>query len=253
MNPAAGSQHDILRSNEMVRIGQLVPGSEQAVGEGITAPVRAHIILDGRTEITVLKRLPEDGILAEAFCAVLLRAWGLPVPEPLLVKTPDGLAFASLDAGYPNLKQRLGWRDDLPEAESHALILTGATIVSNWPDAGLALAADEAIANADRNLGNVLWDGVDHAYIDHERTLGRVPHQQNLMATFACLANMGEAVEKSAVAAALAMSATLPSGIETLGGLDASGYADLVCSRVTGLAGAVLKRFPKPTDLLTGL
>lgn len=237
----------------MIRIGQLVPGSEQRVGEGVTAPVRAHVILDGRSEITVLKRLPQDGMLAEAFCAVLLRAWGLPVPEPLIVNTPDGLAFASLDAGYPNLKQRLGWNDDLPEDERNALVLTGAAIISNWPDAGLALAADEAIANADRNLGNVLWDGVDHAYIDHERTLGRVPHHHNLIAEFARLANMGETVEKSAVAAALAMSATLPSGIETLGGFDASSYAELVCSRVTGLAGAVLKRFPKPTDLLTGL
>lgn len=237
----------------MIRIGQLIPGSEQKVGEGVTAPVRAHIIVDGRTEITVLKRLSQDGILAEAFCAVLLRAWNLPVPEPLLVKTPDGLAFASLDAGYPNLKKRLGWRDGMPDAERNALVLAGATIVSNWADAGLALAADEAIANADRNLGNILWDGIDHAYIDHERTLGRVPHQHNLMAEFARMANMSEAVEKSAVAAALAMSATLPSGIETLGGFDASGYAELVCGRVTGLAGAVLKRFPKPTDLLTGL
>lgn len=237
----------------MIRIGQLVPGSEQTVGEGVTAPVRAHVIVDGRTEITVLKRLPQDGILAEAFCAVLLRAWNLPVPEPLLVKTAGGLAFASLDAGYPNLKKRLGWRDGLEEAERNALVLAGAKIVSNWADAGLALAADEAIANADRNLGNILWDGIDHAYIDHERALGRVLHQHNLMAEFARMANMSEAVEKSAVAAALAMSATLPSGIETLGGFDASSYAALVCGRVTGLAGAVLKRFPKPADLLTGL
>lgn len=237
----------------MIRYGLLIPGSETPVGEGANAPVRAQAIIDGRVEQVVLKRLDLDGVLAEAFCAVLLRAWGLPVPEPALVRADDGLAFASLDAGYPNLKQRLGWRDDLPPQAKDAMARIGAAIVCTFADIGLAIAADEAIANADRNLGNILWDGADHAYIDHERALGRLPGDANLLVEMAHLAGCQDAISHSAVAATMILPRELPAGIGSLGGHDTMRYAGMVESRLRHLSSAVLNRFPKPSDLLEAL
>lgn len=139
-----------------LRKGILYPGSETPAGEGLTGPVRGIIKADGQLHAAVIKRIPAPAVLAECFCALLLRAWGLPVPEPILVAERETLAFASLDAGYPNLKQRIGWREGLPAPFKAALERLGAAIVCAWDDAPTALAVDELIANADRNLGNFL-------------------------------------------------------------------------------------------------
>lgn len=240
-----------------LRIGTIAAGVETPVGDGINRPVRATVRVDEASHAAVIKRLPPQAVLAECFCALLLRGWGLPVPEPVLIIENQGLVFASLDSGFPSLKQRLGWHETLPQPQQDILSRLGAAIVCGWSDAPRALAADEAIANADRNLGNFLWDGAEHAYIDHERTLGLAAHTANLMAMLAELAGKSGEMEAAAVTAALALDASLPGSIKAPDTapeqVDFSPLVEYVEARLPALASRVLARFPKPHDLLAGL
>lgn len=230
--------------------GTIYAGIETPVGEGVNAPVRGTVLVDGELRAAVLKRIPPDAVLAECFCALMLRGWGLPVPEPVLVTEGETLAFASLDAGYPSLKQRMGWKDDLPDMARNAIVKICASIVCSWRDAPLALTADEAIANNDRNLGNFLWDGDEHAYIDHERTMGRVSHEHNMIALMAQWAGKQDAVQAGAVSAALALPRYLHHDIHAEG-VDFSGLSEYLEKRLPALATRVLNRFPKPKDLFS--
>lgn len=236
-----------------LRLGTIYSSIETPTGEGITGPVRGVIKVEDQLHAAVIKRIPKDAVVAECFCALLMRAWGLPVPEPILVMEEETLVFASLDSGYPNLKQRMGWDDGLPEQAKLILEKVGAAIVCEWDDAPMALAVDELIANADRNLGNFLWDGVTHAYIDHERTLDLVPHQRNLMAVLSMMAGKSSEMEAGSVAAALTLGRTVPSTLSAPAAMDFSAQVAYIESRLPALAAQVLARFPKPQDLLTGL
>ena len=238
-----------------LRTGTLVPGTETPICTGTThpPPVRAAIRVDGTVHAAIVKRLRHEVVLAECFCALLLRGWGLPTPEPILVFEGGTLIFASIDIGYPNLAQRLGFSSGMPFAEQQILQSAGAAIVCTWDDAPMATAIDEAIANADRNLGNLLWDGADHAYIDHERTLGLIAQKANLLAELAKIAGKAEQIERGAISSALALDGKLPSKIAALGDGDFAGFVDYVEKRLNGLPARILNRFPKPLDLLSGL
>jgi hypothetical protein len=53
--------------------------------------------------------------------------------------------------------------------------------LGNWKKLPRAAAFDEWIANPDRNVGNLLWDGVDDwVLIDHARALGAWPDQSTV-------------------------------------------------------------------------
>lgn len=216
----------------------------------MNAPTRGTIRVDGELHGAIIKRIPEACVAAECFCGQLLRAWGLPVPEPIVVMDGEVKIFASLEAVYPSLKKNIGWHVDLPPQQRQVIERIGAAIACSLPDAARLLAADEAISNADRNLGNILWDGTEHAYIDHERTLGLVAHNHNLMAVFASLSGMEAELEQGAIAAAL----SLPNDVlETLAEsdlIDAAPLVEYVKMRLPGLGMRILARFPKPKDLL---
>ncbi|EQD46718.1 hypothetical protein B1A_14499 [mine drainage metagenome] len=166
----------------------IVPGTEIPIGEGINRPFRCIVRFpDQSIRAAVVKVLEAQSVAAEAFCACLLRGWGLSVPEPAIVGGPP-LAFASVDIGYPNLKQRIGWTEGMPPVLQQRLIAEGARIVAGLPDTPRALAADEAIDNRDRHLGNILWDGFNVSWIDHDRALGVVPAADaNRLAQFAVM------------------------------------------------------------------
>lgn len=236
-----------------LRSGTLIPNTETPVGEGVNAAVRAVVRVDDVSQLAIVKRIPLQAVLAECFCGLLFRGWGLPTPEPIIIRDNSEILFASIDAGYPNLKKRLGWDDQLPESQQQALVNLCAQIVCSWTDTPRALAADEAIANADRNLGNFLWDGSEHAYIDHERTLGLYPQHRNIIAELAKLANKAEEIERAAVAAALVLDGAAPNQIVPPDDVDLCACVNFVERQLQGLAGRVLARFPKPTDLLSGL
>lgn len=237
----------------------LVPGSETPVGDGITGALRCVLILpDGSKRAAVLKRGSNGQMVAEAFCALLLREWGLPVPEPFLVDEPAGIAFASADTAYPNLKQHLGL-DALPAGPAReAAICIACELACSLPSAPLAAACDEAIDNRDRNLGNILWDGQDEAWIDHALALGEGIDRPdyNKLCGMAIGTSQTDRISRGAVTQALLLDRAAPvimDGIVAASPLRATGSAVFVASRVSTLGRRLLARFPEPHDLLAGV
>jgi hypothetical protein len=200
----------------------------------------------------VVKSLPLVNLAAELFCAVLLRGWGLSVPDVAIVRG-EPLRFASLDSGYPSLKQRIGWSESLPPAVKQILEMHGARLVAGFADTPRALAADEAISNRDRNLGNIVWDGDAVNWIDHERVLNlhELP-DRNLLAERVTITGNAKRLQEAAVAIALTLGKqAVDSALHECSTLDdANGFADQIAKRLSPLASLVLKRFPQPDDLL---
>lgn len=234
-----------------IEVVDLVPGTETPVGDGVNAAVRALVRYpDGSLRAAIVKQMPAESVAAEAFCAILLKGWGLSVPDAAIVRLP--LAFASLDVGYPNLKQRVGWSAALPPAAVIALESWGAKLVASFSETPRALAADEAIDNRDRNLGNILWDGTEVAWIDHERSLGVVALPDvNKLAVMALMSGGHVQVQQAAIAISLTLGhqAATDANAECAALPEAAPYAALVAGRLVGLAQRVLARFPQPPGL----
>jgi hypothetical protein len=234
----------------------VIAGSETPAGDGQTGAMRCVIVLpDGTRRAAILKRGAVGEIAAEAFAALVLSAWGLPVPEPFLVNEAHGLSFASSDVGYPNLKKRLAF-DSLPDGPAKdAAILIAVQLAVKLPTTPLALAADEAIDNRDRNLGNILWDGQAEAWIDHALALGEYPASypdKNKLCDMALMIGDHDRISRAAVGQALAIG---PAPLVLAGNampinLQHKDYAAYVSGRLSNLAGRLLDRFPKPADLL---
>lgn len=240
----------------MLKTAQLVPGTESAAGDGLTGALRCVIELpDGSRRAAILKRGPLGEVAAEAYSACLLLRWGLPVPQPHIVHEAGGIAFASSDAGYPSLKRRLGLGDLPPGPARFEAEKIAAAIAVSLPSAPLAAAADEAIQNVDRNLGNILWDGASEAWIDHADALGnsRQPDANKLCAMSVMSQNNAE-FQRSAVAHALTInrSAHDDAAAAMPAEFDGQALAAFVAARVNSLASALLTRFPQPQDLLSG-
>ena len=239
----------------MIQTVSIIPGSESPAGDGITGAMRCTILLqDGSRRAAVVKRGPLGQIAAEAFSALLLRAWGLPVPQPFLVDELPHPAFASADDGYPNLKQRLGLHNMPPGEQRSRTEWVACRIAVGLKTAPLAAAADEAIANRDRNLGNILWDGSSEAWIDHANALdqGSMP-DANKLCDMARAVHASEQLLRSAVAQALALNrdAIELSAQDLPERLGATALASMVGQRIANVANALISRFPTPDDLFS--
>lgn len=238
----------------MVQTVQVVAGTETPIGEGLNKAFRCVVRYpDATTRAAIVKSLPPNAVAAEAFCALLLRGWGLSVPEPALVPGPP-LSFACVELPYPNLKQRIGWSLALPRIVREVLEREGAKLVASFRDTPLALAADEAINNRDRHLGNILWDGSSVAWIDHDQSFGMGAAQDlNKLAVLAVMSGDYSKVQKAAVAIALTLGGVaVKEAEEACGSMpEAPQFATHVSNRLGALAAMVLKRFPSPPDLLT--
>lgn len=238
-----------------LQIAELLKGSETPAGDGITGALRCVLILpDGNRRAAVLKRGPIGQVAAEAFSALLLRKWGLTVPQPFLVEEPTGPSFASADATYPNLKQHLGL-EGLPEGVMRdAAIRIACNLACELPNAPLAAACDEAIDNRDRNLGNILWDGQADAWIDHAFALGQGLHfpDENKLCRMAIGSKHEDRICRGAVAQSLVLDRNALSGIdiELATKLPIDGLAAFVADRVSSLGNRLLARFPQVNDLL---
>lgn len=165
------------------------------------------------------------------------------------------MAFACIDVSYPNLLQRVGWSQNLPPQVKKVLEVSAARLVASFEQTPLALAADEAIQNLDRNLGNILWDGNAVAWIDHERALGASPQPMldlNKLALLAVASGEHDRIAAAAVTATFALSAGAVDEAHRVcaAHVDTSGFSAVVGERLKRLANAVLDRFPKPSDLL---
>ncbi len=144
---------------ESLRLGVLLPGSV-AVGDGINHARRGQVRTAQGDVIAIIKSVPSREIAVELFCALLAQHLGLPAPAPLLVAMPDrALAVGSADMGYPSLRHFLQTNDNDPQILRRLL---------EWPHLVPTASFDDWIANPDRHVGNLLFDGTAQFWlIDH--------------------------------------------------------------------------------------
>lgn len=238
-----------------IHTGTVVTGTEVAVGIGLTNAMRCVLRTEtGEVVGAILKRIPFEAVVTESVAALLLRAWNIPVPDPYIVADGDLISFASRDTGYPNLMKFIGV-DALPQGsnEYEAALRIAAQLAAGLPSTAAVLAADEAIANSDRNLGNILWDGVQESWIDHERSLARdgSDASTNKLADIAIFAGAGEDVERTAVSAWLMMDRTVLSSVAEAVSPVASceTIVEHVAERLNRLGMLITSRFPRTDDL----
>ncbi|SME91313.1 hypothetical protein [Pseudogulbenkiania subflava] len=236
----------------------LIPGTEQSLGEGNSQPFRAQVRLStGGIATVICKRLEQHKIAAECFAALVLRAWGIATPAPCIVLAGNEVLYGSQDAAYPNLKQRLGWSDHLPDQYKEKLIVAAATLLASWPQTGAVIAADEAIHNVDRHIGQVLWDGGEPVWVDHDQSLGvadgNLPDLNKLAWLLGSL-GLHSQIQTSAVSHALMLPGNeLLEAAESAAEAGAYQFAEFVANRLPALASRVVARFPQPNDLFAGL
>lgn len=239
--------------------GRLIPDSETPIHDGKTKPppVRAKVRLDnGRAVQAIIKRLPPRETAIECFCSTLLQNWGIPTPPIALVEDGDGIVFASLDTHYPSLKKRFGISEDMSKPEQAERTIAAGHIVKTWEETPLVIAADEAIANTDRNLGNILWDGEDRSYIDHAASLDPTASGINKLAGLMYTIGQSERIEKSAVTACFTLAKeSITQSVEEMPETwleYKNEFAHFVSNRLPQLANKVIACFPKPQkDLLS--
>lgn len=155
---------------EQVDIGIMLPGAELFNDQNVNPTWKGHVKTHEQIVVAFIKQLPPQKLYIECVCAVLGRYLGLPIPKPLVVKLtndsfsdiPEGsyaLAFGSEDASYPSFRRH---------AQSEEAMLKLAEFAKTL-DVGLF---DEWIANWDRNIGNILYDGGNEfSFIDHENAI----------------------------------------------------------------------------------
>jgi hypothetical protein len=223
------------------------------IGEGITEPCRAIVRVDGSDIAVILKEVSLPSVAAECFAALLLREWGLNVPEPVLVDINGVLAFGSAELMYPSFHQKFQY-ELIPDELKQQVIAHMANIIRHWKQTPLAITIDEVIGNKDRNIGNILWDGGEPYFIDHERCFNLVSQvDMNKLAELSKLgADDANAILQAAVTAAQTLTLGVMHEVETVtANLDTKSYSDYIKSRMPHLVMMVLNRFPQPKDLLS--
>lgn len=192
-----------------IKIGALQPGA-RALGIGITGARRGVAdFTDGSRSGVIVKSCNQHELAAECFCALLAKDLGLNAPECGIVLEGGVWHFASLDVGYPNLLQAFNYVA-IPPPMNKVLLALMIVNLSKWPSIGKLLSFDVLIKNADRNLGNLLTDGIDHWVIDHARAMDTCPYP-NVQAIFTEMkqtlnANEIQAIRVKAISAALTYS-----------------------------------------------
>lgn len=233
----------------------LLNGTKQIIGDGNSQPFRALVRnkLDGEIFSVICKKIPQQKIAAECFAALILREWGISTPEPCIVDDEGEFFYGSRDATYPNLKQRMNWDDKLSDPVKEQLIRIAAKIIATWSETGTVIAADEAIANFDRHIGQILWDGGDPVWVDHDQSLGVADDfmpNANKLASLLVACDVHLEILPRAIAQSFTFSnACLNVAESELDSLE-YGFADFVADRLPALATKVLARFPQPKDLL---
>jgi hypothetical protein len=155
---------------EQIDIGIMLPGATVFNDQNVNPTWKAHVKTHDSTIIAFVKKVSLRDIYVECVCAIIGRYLGLPIPKPIIVKVthdvfegiPKGesaLAFGSEDAGYPSFRRHARNEDAFEKLKSFSKVI----------DIGVF---DEWIANWDRNLGNILYDGgSDFSFIDHENAI----------------------------------------------------------------------------------
>lgn len=152
----------------MIRTGRIVDFIGPA-GNGIYGAQTVKIAFhDSRFEVSAYaKRLADLDFLVELMAALMGIEMGLPIPEPVAAVGEDNQVwFASVDMKFPDLSRFLFVHNNqIPNTPQNSEIFRR---LANWPAIQHAIGFDEWIANNDRNIGNILFDGSDRFYlIDH--------------------------------------------------------------------------------------
>ncbi|GAB3112563.1 hypothetical protein G8770_19235 [Aestuariicella hydrocarbonica] len=155
---------------EQVKIGLMLPGAKSFEDHNVNPTWKAHVKTHESVVVAYVKQVDFQKLYAECVCATIGRSLGLSIPKPIIVKVthdafkeiPEGeyaLAFGSEDAGYPSFRRYSKSEEALEKLKSYSKTL----------DVGVF---DEWIANWDRNVGNILYDGGEKfSFIDHENAL----------------------------------------------------------------------------------
>ena len=228
---------------------ELVEGTERNGPEGGTNPKNCLVrMADGTLQKAILKRLDEQSLAAEIIGAHLLRHWGLQVPDPFIVKMPNGdLAFGSKEEPYPSLYQHIGMDDEeINPSVIGDLRERAAALVFSHKQSTIAIAADEAISNFDRHIGNILWNGSSISWIDHEKCffLSKENDANRLVALAGLLGSHEEIKASSIKSASLIAKSNPPSFTEDFTGYLSRLDYNKVMSNLYSLADRVRRRFP---------
>lgn len=120
----------------------------------------------GEVEAYVKKCKKQEAILVEIIVALIGRIYKLPIPRPIIVKVEAGhpdvhvntdtFLYGSESQNSPNFSRFL---HQFKEPEE---------IILHYKDLHKIITFDELIANPDRNKDNILFDGENYQFIDHE-------------------------------------------------------------------------------------
>lgn len=153
----------------MIKMGRIVDTIGPADNGIYGAKVVKVALQNPAVEVTAYaKPLDTVPFLVEILCALLADELALPVPEPIVAFSEEGdrVFFASMKVDFPDLTQVLTITNDQVDQTSHNVGIFKK--IADWGQLEKAAAFDEWIANEDRNLGNLLFDGINaFTLIDH--------------------------------------------------------------------------------------
>lgn len=186
----------------MIEEGILIPSTLRPVGQGQTGAKRGQVKIGGVSQKCVVKPETVQGIVAECFAAAVGMHLSLPTLRPVIVRYPGKAEFwfGAREVQHPSLLTALN-----VGVNDAAGVRRAALLLATWAQFGSSIAFDELIANPDRNLQNLLWDGADFWLIDHANALGTRTHDLNKLAAMALSLDQTtiDATKAAAIAQAL--------------------------------------------------
>lgn len=179
---------------EKIAVAELLPGATPFDDTNVNPVYKGMVGLPNGDDLPAfIKFIDRRAILIESLCAIIGRGLNLPIPTPVLVIVPDDanpspsythdIAFASLDAGYPSIRKLVTVQQQVDRKLAQPIMER----LAKWKHLARSVVFDEYIANTDRQIGNLLYDGLnDFVLIDHERCLAdhltpeQIAHPNNL-------------------------------------------------------------------------
>ncbi|MCA9462479.1 MAG: hypothetical protein KC590_10140 [Nitrospira sp.] len=162
-----------------IELAALLPGAQLVTGQGnVEETWISEIYAESGPTVAYVKVLNQNQLASEVVCALIGMALNLNIPKPYLVlaekqnlpgskKWLDGqnqkICFGSENAKSPSFRQLLTLNPNRKKAIWNILLKWDGFKETAW--------FDEWIANDDRNVGNVLWDGKKFWLIDHSHSL----------------------------------------------------------------------------------
>lgn len=156
---------------EEIKIARLLDGFSKFDDGNVNPVYKGNIQTEFNDEplSCFFKIVSKRELLVESVCSLMARHLNLPTPEPYLVIMREGVcpiegnpsipAFGTVDAKAPSFRQYVTG-SKLKDSEIKQRLM-------KWRDFASTAAFDEFIANGDRHIGNLLYDGKNFSFIDH--------------------------------------------------------------------------------------